>query len=416
MAFPKMRGAYLAVSFVMNVMLGTAYSWSIFDSPLRTSYGADQFTAMLPMAVALGMFSIGMTFCGGFVDRFGPRKIAIIGAILVSVGYMSSALVAVSPWPIPTLVVTYGVVMGIGLGFAYNPPIPTAQRWFPEKKGFATGVVVMGYGLSPLFTAPAADVLIKAYGVPATFLVLGIVFLVVLVPLGSLLTFPPKDYKAPEPKKPVRRRGWEPLADMERRTMLRTPAFWLAWAVYAIGTAGGFMIIGKAKPIAGDVAGIVEYAFVAVMVMAVFNSIGRPIFGRIADAFTPRHALFAMYAVLIGAMALLSMSTWWVTIFAGIAITGLVFGGFLAVMPALTTHYFGTKNLGANYGVMFTGYGLGALIALAAVGTIYSMFQSYVPAFYVGVLLGLVGLAVTFLVRPPKPAAARIAPAVPVKI
>src|SRR3970040_2710514 len=161
MAFPKMRGAYLAVSLVMHVMLGTACSWSIFDSPLRTSYGADQFTAMLPMAVALGMFSIGMTFCGGFVDRFGPRKIAIIGAILVSVGYMSSALVAVSPWPIPTLVVTYGVVMGIGLGFAYNPPIPTAQRWLPQKKGFATGGVVMGYGLSQLFTAPAADPLIK---------------------------------------------------------------------------------------------------------------------------------------------------------------------------------------------------------------------------------------------------------------
>src|SRR5574342_127800 len=160
----RRRYSYLGVSFVMNVLLGTAYSWSVFDGPLRSAYGADAFTAMLPMAVALGTFSIGMTFCGGFVDRYGPRKIAIIGAILVSVGYMASALVAVSPWPIPTLILTYGVVMGMGLGFAYNPPIPMAQRWFPDRKGLATGFVVMGYGLSPLFTAPAAKALIALYG------------------------------------------------------------------------------------------------------------------------------------------------------------------------------------------------------------------------------------------------------------
>ena len=416
MAFQRTRGAYLAVSFVMNVMLGTAYSWSVFDLPLRTAYGADPFTSMLPMAVALAMFSIGMTFCGGFVDRFGPRKIAIVGAILVSAGYMLSALVAVSPWPIPTLVLTYGVVMGIGLGFAYNPPIPTAQRWFPDKKGLATGIVVMGYGLSPLFTAPAAKALIGAYGVSIAFLGLGIVFLVVLLPLGSLLKFPPKDYKAPEAKKPARRRAWEPLADTERRAMLRTPTFWTAWVVYAVGTAGGFMIIGKAEPIAREVAGVGDFAIVAVMVLAVFNSIGRPIFGRLADAFSPRHALFAMYAILISAMALLSASAWWVALYAGIAITGMVFGGFLAVMPALTTHYFGTKHLGANYGVMFTGYGSGALVALFAIGPIRGMFGTYVPAFYVGILLSLVGLAVALLVRPPKPAGVRIAPAVPVKV
>jgi len=402
---------YLMVSFVMNILLGTAYSWSVFDRPLQTAYGADPFMSMLPMAVALAMFSVGMTFCGGFVDRFGPRKIAILGGLLVSIGYMLSALVAVSPWPIPTLVLTYGVVMGIGLGFAYNPPIPTAQRWFPNQKGLATGFVVMGYGLSPLFTAPAAKALIAAYGVPATFLALGVIFLVVLLPLGSLLKFPPADYKAPPPKKTARKRAWEPLGDMERRAMLRTPTFWVAWLVYAIGTAGGFMIIAKADPIAREVGDVAGLAVVAVMVLAVFNSIGRPIFGRMSDALTPRRTLWVMFGILIGAMALLSVSPWWVTLFVGIAITGLVFGGFLAVMPALTTHYFGTKHLGANYGVMFTGYGLGALVALFAVGPIRSAFGTYVPAFYAGVLLSLLGLALAFLVRPPRPAAARIEPA-----
>ena len=409
----RRRYAYLGVSFVMNVMLGTAYSWSVFDGPLRSAYGADQFTAMLPMAVALVMFSIGMTFCGGFVDRVGPRKVAIVGGILVSAGYMLSAFVAVSPWPIPTLIVTYGVVMGFGLGFAYNPPIPTAARWFPDRKGFATGIVVMGYGLSPLFTAPAATALIGAYGVAAAFLGLGIVFLVVLLPLGSLLKFPPAGYQAPPPKRQARQRAWEPMGDVERRVMLRRPAFWTAWLLYAVGTAGGFMIIGKAKPIAVDVGGVDALSVLAtasVMVVAVFNSLGRPIFGRLADSVGPKPTLLLMFAILLGAMGLLSVSSWWPLLYAGMAITGIVFGGFLAVMPALTTRYFGTKNLGANYGVMFTGYGVGALVATFAIGPIYNAFHSYVPAFYVGILLSLSGLAVALLLRPPKPVAARVPP------
>ena len=122
--------------------------------------------------------------------------------------------------------------------------------------------------------------------------------------------------------------------------------------------------------------------------------------------------LLLMFAILLGAMGLLSVSSWWPLLYAGMAITGIVFGGFLAVMPALTTRYFGTKNLGANYGVMFTGYGVGALVATFAIGPIYNAFHSYVPAFYVGILLSLSGLAVALLLRPPKPVAARVPPKV----
>src|SRR3990172_4246827 len=151
------RASYLAIGFAMNAMLGTAYAWSVFKKPLVSDFGATSLTAMLPFALGLAMFSVGMVFAGRLVDRHGPRKVAMLGGLLVGGGYALSSLMDDTPWPMVTLTVTYGVIVGLGLGFAYNPPIPTAVRWFPVRTGLASGVVVMGFGLSALFTAPLAD-------------------------------------------------------------------------------------------------------------------------------------------------------------------------------------------------------------------------------------------------------------------
>jgi len=406
------RASYLAIGFAMNAMLGTAYAWSVFKKPLVTGFGATSLTAMLPFALGLAMFSVGMVFAGRLVDRHGPRKVAILGGLLVGSGYALSSLMDNTPWPMITLTLTYGVVVGLGLGFAYNPPIPTAVRWFPVRTGLASGVVVMGFGLSALFTAPLADFLIGRYGVADTFLVLGLVFGAGLVALGALLRFPPAGWQPPAEVVAKTKRTWQPVADVPTKDMVRTPTFWSAWTLYVLGTAGGFMIIGNAKAIAEEVAFVREaiLATAAVQVLAVFNSVGRPIFGRLADVSSPKRALLVMYAALLGAMVLLSASTSWIPLYAGIALTGMVFGGFLAVMPALATLFFGTKHLGTNYGVLFTGYGVGAIVALFASGWIRDSFGNYGPAFYIGMMLSVVGLVLSLQVRPPRPSGVRVEP------
>ena len=402
------RGVYLLLGFVMNLMLGTAYAWSVFTGPLQREFGATSFSAMLPFAVQLALFSVGMVFAGRLVDKHGPRRVAMLGGLLVGAGYLLSSLMDRVPWPIEWLTITYGVVVGLGIGFAYNPPIPTAGRWFPDRRGLATGLVVMGFGLSPLITAPLIEYLIPAYGVPSTFLILGLVFLVVLVTLGSLLRFPAADWKAPAPAPKASKRTWTPLSEVDTKSMLRTPAFWAAWLLYVLGTAGGFMVIGKAKPIAAEIGlatGI--WATAAVQILAVFNSSGRPLFGRVADVYGPKRTLLLMYVVLLGAMALLSATSAIVPLYIGIGITGMVFGGFLAVMPAITTYFFGAKNLGSNYGFMFTGYGSGAIVALFAIGWIRDLSGTYVPAFWIGIVLSMIGLFLSLQVKPPRPTAAR---------
>lgn len=411
---PKLpRAVFLLLGFVMNLTLGTAYAWSVFTQPLKDKFGATSFTSMLPFALALAMFSVGMVFAGRLVDRKGPRNVAVLGGILLGAGYILSSLMDKTGYPIETLTLTYGVIAGLGLGFAYNPPIAVAVRWYPVRKGLASGLVVMGFGLSALITAPLATYLIGAYGVPTTFLILGVVFLAVLVALGALLAFPSGDWQPPTEVVSTAaksHRTWKPLEEVPTKEMLHRSSFWLAWILYTVGTAGGFMIIGNAKPIATQIGGVTDavLATAAVQILAVFNSAGRPVFGRLADVWSPRRALLIMYAILLGAMALLSVSEpmGWIPIYIGISVTGMVFGGFLAVMPALSTLFFGAKNQAANYGVLFTGYGLGAIVALFTSGWIRDATHSYVAAFYAGMVLSVAGLVLALVARPPRPAPA----------
>ncbi len=406
MAIRLPRGAYLAIGLGMNLLLGTAYSWSVFRAALIDEFGgrgADEFTALLPFAAAMVMFSVGMVFAGRAVDRYGPRRVALIGVVVFAAGYMLCSLFDRSPWPIPTLTVIYGGLVGLGTGFGYNPTITTAVRWFPVRKGLASGIVVMGVGLSPVVTAPLAGYLIGLWLVPTTFLILGLLFLAVLVPLALLLEFPPEGWQPPPEIVAASRRAWRPVAEVGPRAVLRSRVFWTAWALYVLGTAEGFLVIGNAYTIAKEVGLATDaVATAAVMVLALFNSGGRPLFGRLADQWTPKQALLLMYVILLGAMALLSVSSGLAPVFLGIALTGIVFGGFLAVMPALSTLYFGERHAGANYGLLFTAFGVGNVVALFAGGWIRETTGAYLWTFYIGLALSALGLLLSLEVRPPR--------------
>ncbi len=408
------RAAYLVLGFVMNLTLGTVYSWSVISTTLTSSTGPYKygtFEANIPFAVCLAAFSVGMVFSGRLVDRHGPRKVALVGAVLVGAGYMLSSLFSATAWPLWTLTGTFGIIAGLGIGFAYNPPIATAVRWYPVRKGLASGIVVMGFGLSPLLTATVVSwYLIPAFGLSTTLLILGAVYLAVLLACAALLRFPEPGWEPPEKVVAAAgKRTWKPVAELTTREMLHTSSFWGTWILYALGTAGGFMAIGNAGKIASEI-GRVPTALltIPVIVLAIFNSGGRPLFGRVADVLTPKRALLIMYAVLLGAMGILSIANSDVTVYAGIALTGLVFGGFLAVMPALSTLFFGAKNQAANYGVLFTGYGLGAIVALFVGAFVRAETGSYLDAFYLSAFLAIIGIVLSLSVRPPKPVAVKV--------
>jgi len=400
----KSRWTYVIVGFIINVCLGTVYSWSVFRPPLqRAPFGLSPAESILPFSVFLLFFGLMFSLSGMAVSKYGPRKPALIGAVLVGLGYLASSLISTYVGSsLAILLVGFGMMAGTGCAFAYNPPITTSGRWFPDKRGLALGLTVMGFGLSSLFTAPLVSTLVGYIGISQTLIIVGVVFLIILTASGAALRFPPDDWEAPA--KVVQRAS---ELDLNTRQMLRTPTFYLAWVVYLIGAGAGLSIIGYAKQIALDVTHFPDSAAtLTVSLLAVSNAIGRPAFGKVVDSVGPKRALILTALLqLISLAALMPMSSNPVLLLLGIILLGSTFGSYLAVMPALISYFYGTRNMSQNYGLCFSAYGFGGIAMplvvsqLIGKGPTYTI-DDYSRAFYAMGAIVAFALLLTLAMRP----------------
>jgi MFS family permease len=391
----KGRWLFVGCGLLANVCLGAVYAFSVFRKPLEELWGIKASESGLPFMVFLAVFALGMAFAGGLVERWGPRKTGILGGILVGIGWILSGF---SP-NILLLTLLYGVVGGAGVGVAYGCPIAVATKWFPDRKGLAVGLTVMGFGISALVVAPVTGALIGSVGVLRTFTYLGIAFLAALVVLALPLRFPPA--------------GWRPAGwagapakagtvELDRSEMVRTASFYALWATYTIGCLSGLMAIGIAAPFGREVARLsASLSALAVSVFAVFNGAGRPLFGWLTDRLTPRYAALVSFGLILVAAA--ALWRWGegsaIAYFIAFSVLWLNLGGWLAIAPTATATLFGTKHYGKNYGLVFTAYGAGAILGNVlsgvlrdATGTYLAVFPSVMALAALGLVVALVGL------------------------
>lgn len=384
-------------ALLIQLCLGAIYAWSVFRIPLQKILDISPTQASLPFSFVLIFFAIATVLGGRWQDKSGP-KIAIAGGILLGLGMILASFAK----SLTALVIFYGIISGIGIGIAYVCPISAGVKWFPDKRGLITGLSVAGFGAGALIVGPVAQAMIDSMGVFNTFRILGIVFFI-LIFLGALiLRNPPAGYKP---------QGWNPPAvtistkiDFNAGEMLSTGQFYLIWLLYFIGCACGLMIIGQTSPIGQELAKYTkETAALGVSLLAIFNAVGRIIWGRISDAFGRMRTLFLMF--LICGIAILSYNVipnapiWF---WFGISLVGFCFGGYLALFPAVTADFFGTKSVGINYGFVFTAYGVGGLLSNIFAPRVKELTGGYSVAFIVTGILCLGGAILTFLVKPPK--------------
>ena len=402
-------------AILIQLCLGAIYAWSVFRIPLQKALNISPTQASLPFSIVLIFFALATILGGRLQDKLGPRTVAILGGILLAVGMVLASI----SHSIGMLIMSYGVISGIGIGFAYVCPISAGVKWFPDKRGLITGLSVAGFGAGGFFVAPLAAGLIAGgpykllgaplFGLPElgiykTFLALGIAYLVLISLGGLILRNPPAGY-VPQGWTPATARAGKSGLECTYRVMLRTNQFWLLWLLYFIGCGAGLMMIGQTSPIAQELAGFdAAKAAIGVSVLAIFNALGRIFWGRISDSIGRTRALFFMY--LINAIAIflyfLIPSAHFVFWF-GIALVGATFGGYLATYPACCADFYGTKNVGMNYGFVFTAYGVGGLLANIFAPKVKEITKSYNLAFAVFGILCLVAAALTFLVKAPKP-------------
>lgn len=386
----------------INLALGVLYSWSIVAEGMKDAdWGWSASQLSLPYSVACLVFCLIMVPAGRMQDKLGPRLVATIGGVLVGVGMLLAGSLGNS---VVGYVIGFGILAGAGIGFGYASATPPAVKWFPASKtGLIAGLVVSGFGLASVYTAPLARVLIQSIGINATVISLGLGFLVIVCGLAQLLKVPPKGYVPPGTVKPAATAGPAKREDYSPSEMLKTWQFFALWFTYACGAGAGLMIISIAATLGREV----QVATYAVVALAIGNGAGRVIAGAASDKLG-RQTTLASFLILQALMiAMLSLATPGSPLGTGAvviflcAVVGMNYGSNLALFPSFTKDYYGLKNFGVNYGLVFTSWGVGGFMLSLAAGWIKDWTDSYAFSYYGAAVLLVLAAIITCLLRPP---------------
>jgi MFS family permease len=440
------RWAIAWAGVIVMIVAGTVYAWSNFTQPLIASFGWSSTATSLVFGIAIFALGIGAVVGGRWQDKVGPRTVTVTGIVLWGIGNL---LAAVGPHDVLWWDVTYGVLGGFGNGMAYITPVATVTKWFPDKRGLASGMVVMGFGLGafiygfvlkaiPGFIAASKDA--GAYadakaaavvaGTPfdaaahamapadigaimSVFLVSGVVFAIVGGLAAMLLQNPPAGYSAGG----VVAAAASHEGSYTPAQVLRMPQLYLLWLMLFVNVVAGILIVSNAVPIIRELisAGVTDplaikaltgtaisaYAFVAV-----FNGLGRFFWGAISDRIGRNMTLVAIYGCEVVMFFLLPGFHSVPLVLFAFAVILACYGGGFGTMPSFNADYFGTRYLGQNYGYIITAWGVAGLVGPTIAGIVKDKTGSFAGALMPMAVLLLVSIVLPFITKKPAPAPA----------
>ncbi|HBC91519.1 MAG TPA: MFS transporter [Pelotomaculum sp.] len=397
------RWLVLIASVLINLCIGSGYAWSVFAKPMVAHLSSVTGVAVTAAAATLA-FTISNLFgpvtmiIGGSVqDKFGPRWVIFVGAFIFGGGVFLTGFTTSTTW----LYLSYGTLMGLGMGLIYSCTIANTVKFFPDKRGLVAGLATAGYGTGSIVVPPLANSMINSMGIMATFRTLGIAYFIIIA-VGSffVMTAPP-GYK-PE--------GWTPPApsagsavsgvDKTWKQMLSDPIFYVLLLMIMIGAFSGLMIISQASAIAQETTKVTAaVAAVAVSMIALANTGGRLFWGWVSDVIGRYNALTIMYIIsAVSVFALTATPSYSLFVVEAMFIA-LCFGGIMGIFPALTADMFGPKNNGVNYGIMFSGFAIAAYLGPMTAASVRASSGGYVTAFIVAAVISIVGILLTQVVR-----------------
>ena len=398
---PSLNRWWIAVAGVLLQMaLGSAYAWSVFRIPLSKAFGWS--ITEITWTFLISWFFLGcFAFVGGlWMKRSHPRVVAMTGGFLWGGGVFLASFSAHKLW---WLYLSYGVMGGIGLGMGYVVPIAVLVKWFPDRRGFITGLAVAGFGSGALFSAPAARWLMDHVGLMPTFAYLGVAYGVVAIAAGSFMRNPSEGWK-PE--------GWTPTAtQLSQRTdrdysvgqAIGTWQWWALCLLMSVNTMSGLSIISQAGPIFEEM-GKASAAVAASLVgfTAIFNGVGRIFWAWVSDLTSRRIAFFLMYLVevvlfwtyhSIDSLPLLAVATF---------VVAMCYGGAYGITPAFAADYFGPRDVGSIFGLMMVPWAFAAAVGPYAFAYLRQANGNYTQALYMIAGTMTIALILPILIRPPR--------------
>src|ERR1700726_2707268 len=400
------RWVIATAGIFLQIALGAVYAWSVFRIPLARQFGWSIPEVTLTFTISIFVLGIAAFFGGLWLNRRGPRIVALTGGFLYGAGVFLASFSDHKLW---WLYLTYGVIGGIGVGFSYIVPVAVLVKWFPDRRGLITGIAVGGFGAGALITAPVATRLIQSVGVLSTFAYLGVAFLVVTMISGAFMQNPPDGWKPP---------GWSPTAsqtsqraghDFALSEALKTWQWYALWLLLFLNTCAGISVISQGAPIFQELTGAT--AIVAanmVGIASIGNAVGRAFWAWVSDVIT-RRATFAIMFILqvllfwflpnITTVSLMTILTFVVL---------MCYGGGFGTMPAFAADYFGPKNVGPIYGLMLTAWSFASAVGPLLIAHMREAAGSYRGALHIISGVMYISILVPITVRPPRRSAREV--------
>ncbi|RZT22712.1 L-lactate MFS transporter [Fictibacillus sp. BK138] len=397
----KNRWLIAAAAVGIHISIGSVYSWSVFTNPLREKHDWGLSEISLTFSIAILFLGLSAAFMGHFVERYGPRISGMIASACFGAGLLGAGF-ADSIGSLYMLYFFYGALGGIGLGIGYITPVSSLVKWFPDRRGLATGLAIMGFGFASLIASPVIAKLINGIGISNTFYLLGAIYFALMFLSSLYLAPPPKDWQ-PEGMKDQDQKEEKKTKDLAQLTAneaVKTVRFWALWSMLFINVTCGIAVISVASPMAQDIAGLSAGAAATMVgIMGLFNGFGRIGWATVSDYIGRPNVYTTFFALQTVAFLLLPNVTNAFVFQILIYLILTCYGGGFASIPAYIGDLFGTKQLGAIHGYILTAWAAAGLVGPLVVSWIRETTNSYSLTLYIFTGAFVAALAISLLIR-----------------
>jgi MFS transporter, OFA family, oxalate/formate antiporter len=398
----KNRWLIALSAIAIHLSIGGVYAYSVYKLPLTESMGWSMTEVTIAFTIMMALGGSSSAVFGKFVEKNGPKKSALLAAVLFGLGQAGSGL-AVQMDSVVLYWLTYGALSGIGMGIGYISPVSTLIKWFPDRRGLATGMAVLGFGTGALLTAPIAANLMGSVGISTTYYILGASYFILMFLGASYIAPPPANYMPDGMKKALASGKKEVKKDLRQLTAkeaVKTKQFWMLWSMKLINTSAGVMMISVASPMSQEVVGLsVGAAATLVGIMGLFNGGGRLGWAAASD-YIGRHNVFIIFfTILIVSFITLPLTTNAIIFQILILLVVSCYGGGFSNLPAYAGDLFGTKEVGAIHGYLLTTWSLGGVCGPLLVNIIKESTGSYTPVFYTFLVLVSISMIISLFLR-----------------
>ncbi len=387
-------------AMAIHMCIGSVYAWSVYVNPIQSTMAWTLTDVTITFSVAIFFLGLSAALMGKFVEKNGPRVAATLAAVLFGLGTIGSGL-AIHLESKTLLYLTYGVLGGTGLGIGYISPVSMLVKWFPDRRGMATGLAIMGFGFASAISGPAIKLLIDSEGISSTFYILGAIYFIVMFSAAQYLSNPPEGYMPESLSKAIsegKKKIKEDLANITRDEAIKTGRFYGLWIMLFINVTCGIAIISVASPLLQETIGISALAAAsAVGLMGIFNGAGRIMWASISDYLTRPIVFVLFFVTQIIAFYLLTTVTSILLFQVLIYYIMTCYGGAFASIPAYIGDIFGTKELGAIHGYILTAWALAGLAGPIIIAYVKDSTGSYTGTLYVFVGLFLIAFITSML-------------------